>query len=98
MDGRHRKRGGFFSSGTAKDEKWGRGGKLAISSLAVTAFGAVVKDLSRPDSLIRGLIALGSQKIRRLLLPAPVANIGDIIEAEVIEEEIANQQLADNDK
>ena len=37
-------------------KKKGRGGKLAFGSLAAIALGAVVRDLRRPNSLVRGLV------------------------------------------
>lgn len=63
MGAQFRKRGGKVGKSQTSGREESRGGKIAAGSLAATIIGAVIKDLVRPNSLIRGLAAAGREKL-----------------------------------
>lgn len=84
MSARFRKRGRKVAGGTAEGRPGGRGGRIAAGSLAATIIGAVIKDLSRPNSLIRGLVSVGREKLLTRRKSAPAVDISRKVHVEVI--------------
>jgi len=66
--------------------KAGRAGKISAGSLAVTVVGAVITDLSRPNSLIRKLATVGRDKLVGWRKTGPAIDISKAVEVEIIDE------------
>ncbi len=86
MSARSCNRGGG-QTGAGSTRKSGRGGKIAAGSLAATVIGAVIRDLSRPNSLIRGLVAFGREKLLDRRLTRNTVDVGDAVEVEIVDPE-----------
>jgi hypothetical protein len=83
MSGRFRKRGFGSKRDSEPDRRGRRGGKVAAGSVAATVVGAVIKDLSRPNSLIRGLVAAGRRRLLAWRTVKPDIDISNAVEVEV---------------
>jgi hypothetical protein len=70
----------------------GRGGKIAAGSIATAVVGAVVKDLTRPNSFIRGLIATGREKLLAWRQTRPSIDISDKVQVKYTSD---HQNIAD---
>lgn len=86
MTARFRKRGGGTGTGGGSGSKGGRGGKVAAGSIAATVVGAVIKDLSRPNGIIRGLVAMGRDKLLARREAKPAIDVSKAVEVEFTEE------------
>ena len=87
MKARMRKRGG---EGNIFGGQGSKGGKLAVGSVVATLVGAVVQDLRKPDSLIRGLISTAREKFLIHRDSRKKIDIGDKVKVEFIDEESAD--------
>lgn len=86
MSARLRRRGGGPETSSLAGGTRSRGGKVAAASVVATIAGVVIKDLSRPNSLIRGLVALGSKKLAAWREAKPAIDVGEAVEIEIIDD------------
>jgi hypothetical protein len=93
MNARFRKRGGGGAGTNTSTGKGGRGGKIAAGSLAATVVGAVVRDLSRPNSLIKGLVSTARQKLLARRESRTAIDIGDAVEVEIADDRSSTLDL-----
>lgn len=77
------------TSGTGADpgapKRWGRGGQIAVGSLAATVVGAVIRDLHKPDSVILGLVGAVRQKLLARREAKAALDLGDAVEVDITE-------------
>lgn len=95
MNARLRRRGGggTGASAGASGGKWGRSGKIAAGSVAATVVGAVVRDLSRPNSLIRGLVSVVRQKLLARRESRAAIDLGDAVEVKIADDRTRNLEI-----
>ena len=93
MNARFRKRGGGGAGANTSSGKGGRGGKIASGSLAATVVGAVVRDLSRPNSLIRGLVSTAREKLLARRESRTAIDIGDAVDVEIADDSSSTLDL-----
>jgi hypothetical protein len=98
MKARFRKRGGGGTGAGASNGKGGRGGKIAAGSLAATVVGAIVRDLSRPNSLIRGLVATARTKLLAWRQPPETIDISDTVEVKITDDTTSNADLNNDNR
>lgn len=96
MNAKFRKRGGCGPDDSAPQRKMGRSGKIVTGSLAATVVGAVVKDLSRPNSLILGLVSAAKKKLLAYREPKPALDISGAVEVEIVDD--SSSSRTSNDK
>ena len=65
--------------------------KVAAGSIAATVVGAVIKDLSRPNSIIRGLVAMGRDKLLARCEAKPALDVTKAVEVEFTEEKASDR-------
>ncbi|MCB2229792.1 hypothetical protein KQH82_03680 [bacterium] len=65
--------------------KWGRGGQIAVGSLAATVVGAVIRDVRKPDSVILGLAGAVRQKLLARREAKAALDLGDAVEVDITE-------------
>jgi hypothetical protein len=97
MSARFRRRGGRAPKEGAATNRGSRGGKIATGSLAATIVGAVIKDLSRPNSLIRGLITAGRTRLLALRSPSHAVDISEKVQVKVAEGGDAASESLENE-
>jgi len=96
MNARLRKRGGGGADDNVSGGKWGKGGKIAAGSLAATVVGAVVRDLSKPNSLILGLIATARQKLLARHESRAALEIGEAVEVKIVDDHTTKRVIKDD--
>jgi hypothetical protein len=93
MNARIRKRGGGGVGDDTSRSKWGKGSKVAAGSLAATVVGAVVRDLSRPNSLILGLISTARHKLLARRETRAALDIGEAVEVEIADDRTTKRDI-----
>jgi len=95
MNLRLRKRGG--GGDRSAGSKGSNRGKITTGSLVVTAVGAVVRDLRRPDSLIRSLVSTAREKLVARRIPRKEVDIGDKVKVEFIDDDSSSLKKDNNE-
>lgn len=96
MNARMRKHGSGGVGDSVSSSKWGKGGKVAAGSLAATLIGAVVRDLSRPNSLILGLISTARQKLLARWESRAAIDLGEAVEVKIVDDRTTKREIDKN--